>query len=532
MKEEKKELKKKKKEKNYPEVEALCKKILEEAPQAHDIQNDYIDSLIGNDKYHELTLFLKNDISEENKNLYKDLNINYNLGLSLAFECEFEKAKELLNKAKNEEIKDDDLKKWCDVWLKNLEKKESLINKGEKLIKEKKYKEAIEFYDSKLEKMQNSNSEYVFISMLLSKKAFCYYQKKEYDKALKTANESVKKNPNYSYAYVVRDMIKAQMEKKDSAKTKEIDSFYSKLPEEIIKEQNQGESSDIGAKGAKKPKYNTFFEDLPCAIKLPDKDKEIVRYNKCFNAFNKDSEDKFKVQIENKSSREEVKNKEINKMIKDDEISLGLSIFGQGVEGKLGTTTENESSIEFSSIVAKHVFYSITIKEEKDITFTKEFYDKIEKEVKPKKEDEEKAKELEKIFKETGIYVPLKFSIGGLFEDKIIKTNVGGKKANLREISANINLEHLPEVKPSLKHNNSQESNINSLERKTSCIGGTMNLNYEEWAKNLKISNSNIIGYSEFREIFDFLNDDLKKQLKEPIDIIKKNIEKELIMRR
>jgi hypothetical protein len=219
-------------------------------------------------------------------------------------------------------------------------------------------------------------------------------------------------------------------------------------------------------------------------------------------------------------------------MIKDDEISLGLSIFGQGVEGKLGTTTENESSIEFSSIVAKHVFYSITIKEEKDITFTKEFYDKIEKEVKPKKEDEEKAKELEKIFKETGIYVPLKFSIGGLFEDKIIKTNVGGKKANLREISANINLEHLPEVKPSLKHNNSQESNINSLERKTSCIGGTMNLNYEEWAKNLKISNSNIIGYSEFREIFDFLNDDLKKQLKEPIDIIKKNIEKELIMRR
>ena len=98
---------------------------MEEAPQAHDIQNDYIDSLIGNDKYHELTLFLKNDISEENKNLYKDLNLNFNLGLSLAFECEFEKAKELLNKAKNEEIKDDNLKKYCDDLLKKLEKKKN-----------------------------------------------------------------------------------------------------------------------------------------------------------------------------------------------------------------------------------------------------------------------------------------------------------------------------------------------------------------------------------------------------------------------
>ena len=66
------------------------------------------------------------------------------------------------------------------------------------------------------------------------------------------------------------------------------------------------------------------------------------------------------------------------------------------------------------------------------------------------------------------------------------------------------------------------------IERKTIYIGGESSPNYDDWVKNLNIDNSIIIGYSEFREIFDFLNDDLKKQLKEPINIIKKKYRKRI----
>ena len=224
-----------------------------------------------------------------------------------------------------------------------------------------------------------------------------------------------------------------------------------------------------------------------------------------------------------------MENKENNEIIKDDEVSLGLSVFGQGAEGKLGRKTEEKSSIENSAIVAMRILYTISINEEEDITFKKSFLDKIEKIAKLECSDEEKAKELDKIFQTTGIYIPLKMYIGGLFKYNTEKMNQAEKKEYLRELSANANLEqYLVEVKSSYNHKDSQESNIDSLKKKTSCIGGDMNQNYEDWLKTVNIKNSDFIQYSEFREIFDFLNDDLKKQLSKPIDIIKKKYKKRI----
>ena len=71
---EKNNLQVKSKDKNYSETEKISKKLLEEAPNAYDIQKEYILSLINNDKFHELLLFLLNDVSEEHKHVYKDLN--------------------------------------------------------------------------------------------------------------------------------------------------------------------------------------------------------------------------------------------------------------------------------------------------------------------------------------------------------------------------------------------------------------------------------------------------------------------------
>jgi hypothetical protein len=102
---------------------------------------------------------------------------------------------------------------------------------------------------------------------------------------------------------------------------------------------------------------------------------------------------------------------------------LGLSVFKLGAEGKLGRKAEEESSIKTITIVAMRILNSIRIKEEKDITFKKSFLENIEKISKLECSDEEKAKELDKIFQTTGIYVPLKVYIGGLYKFYIEKKN-------------------------------------------------------------------------------------------------------------
>ena len=522
MQNEKNELLIKSKDKNYSETEILCKKLLEEAPQAYDIQKEYIFSLINNNKYHELLLFLLNDVSEENKNVYKDL--NFYLALSFYYESRYEEAKELINQLKNKEIKDD-LKKQCENILKSIESNESVINEGEKLIKNEKYDKAISFYNSELEKKENNKA---FNSLLLSKKAFVYYLMEKYNEALEDANKSINLNPNYSYSYVIRGMIKTQIKsedaKEDLAKAKEVDPLLLNLKKKINSQTE--ETDEISPKGKKKPKVDRFIEQIPCIIKSSDDNNNIERNNKYLN---KIPRNKLTINKENISSIKEVENKENNSIINDDEISLGLTVLKKGGDIKFGLNKNQTTNYEKSSIVAKRILYSISIDEEEDISFNASFLEKIEKIAKLECSDEQKAEELLKIIQNIGLYIPLKMYIGGLYRFNTEKMNKEEKKEFLSEVSAQANMEEfLVEMKSAFHHKKGEEKSFDFLRRSSSCIGGEMSKDYQEWIKTVKIDNSDFIQYSQFREIFDFLNEDLKKQLSIPINIIKKKYKRKI----
>ena len=416
-------------DKNYSQVEILCQKLLEQAPQAYDIQKDYILSLINNYKYHELLLFLLNDVSEENKNIYKDL--KFYLALSLYYECKFEEAKELISLLKNNEIKDD-LNKQCDDILKKIGSNESVINEGEKLIIEKEFDKAIGFYDSEIEKKENTKA---FNSLLLSKRAFCYYKKEKYDKALEDCNKSISININNSYSYIIRGMIKTQMKsedaKEDFIKAKEIDPSFSNLPKEIDPSfsfsnlPKDDESFNISPKGKKsKKQIERFIKEIPYVLK-PSGD-DIDRNNYCLNQIPKN---KLKIYQENKTSIEELENKENKEIINDDEISLGLKVFKQDINFKFGLNKNLNIKHEKSAIVVKRILYTISINEEEDITFNSKFIEKIEKLIELKCSDQQKTEELEKIVQNTGLYIPLKMNIGGLYTFNTEKIN---KKTKIR----------------------------------------------------------------------------------------------------
>ena len=530
---EKNDLQAKIKDKDYSQAEILCKKLLEEAPQAYDIQKEYILLLINNYKYHELLLFLLNDVSEENKNIYKDL--NYYLALSLYYECKFKEAKALINSLKKNELKDD-LNKQCDDILKKIESNESVINKGENLIIENELDRAIQLYDSEIEKKENTKA---FNSLLLSKKAFCYYKKEKYDKALEDCNKSININPNNSYSYVIRGMIKTQMSSEDAEedfeKAKEIDILFSSFAKEFKNDEIYNKSSDISPKGKKKSnKLATLIKEIPYVLK-PSGD-DIDRNNDCLNQIPKT---KLKICQENKTSIEEFENKENKEIINDDEVSLGLKVFKQGVNLKFGQNKNLNYKHEKSAVVAKCILYSIRIKEEKDITFNSKFIEQIKKltelkcadELNPDKQnaDELKAQELEKIVQNTGFYIPLKMNVGGLYTFNTEKMNKNEKKEFLSEVSVDAYLaQYEIEMEAGYKHKKGQEKGTDFLKIERSCTGGEMNENYYDWIKSVKIDNSAFIEYSEFRDIFEFLEENLKKQLEGPINIIRNKYKKRI----
>ena len=367
LKEELHELKKKVKSKDYSEVEKICKKLIKEAPQFYIVQLVYIKSLLYKNKFHEVLLFVSENISEQNKKSNK--NLNYYLALSLSYECKFEEAREIINKLKKEEIKPK-LKEKCDYLLKITDMNESVIISGEELCKRGEYEEAIKLYDLTLENEKNSK---VFNSMIFEKRAHCYlHLKGENDKASKDIKESTKITLNYNYSNVENNLDNTEIKEFENAendfkKSKELSPSFLDLLEKIISEEEENDKNSEKSPKSKdnkkeensknKNEKNDYelpeeFMNLPFTIKSSD--NKIERYYDCLNEIPRN---KLKIRKENKSNVTEVENKENGGIINDDEITIGLSIFKKGANLKYGLTRNENNKYEKSTTRWIYVHY-------------------------------------------------------------------------------------------------------------------------------------------------------------------------------
>ena len=524
------------KEKNYSEIEKLFEQILNEAPQAYIVQKEYIYWLLFNNKYKEILSFVRDKVCEENKNIYKDL--NFYLALSLSYECEFEKAKELLNKLKNAEIKVF-LKEKCNDLLKIIRNNESVLNEGDQLTKEGKYKEAVKLYEKALENKENSK---IFNSRLLTKKGFVLQILDENEKASEALNQSTIIDPDYSLTFLLKGMINTKIKafgeaEKDFEEAKKIDPSMSQIKEiTTVINSNNNSNSDKSPNSSKEKnekkdnsnkkdneedddlpeKLKILLSKIPCVLKLSN--AGIERYDTCFE---KISFDKMRICSENRKYTKLVTNKESKQFINDDEITLGLSIFKKGADFKKGLKKNQKYESEQTTIIAKSILYSIFLNK-KDIKFTSDFIEEIKEIADLESSDEKKAEKLEERFQNIGLYIPLKLYIGGLYTFKKEELNKEQKKEFVNKINANIELEEsIIGLKNSYCHKKDQEEKYDFLIKSKNYIGGEMEKDYEEWLKTVKLDNADFIEYSEFREIFDFLDINLQNQLLKPINMIK-----------
>jgi len=373
-------------------------------------------------------------------------------------------------------------------------------------------------------------------------RALCYHLKGENDKASKDIKKSTKIKPNFNFSYVADNLdnteIKAfEKEEDDFKKLKEQNpsflDFLQKITPSIKEEEendNNSEKSPESKKNDKKKEDKNEKNDyelpeelmnLPFTIKSSD--NKIERYNDCLNEIPRN---KIKIRKENKSNIKEVENKENGGIINDDEISIGLSIFKKGANLKYGLTRNENNKYEKSTMVAMRTLYSITISED-DISLKSSFVEKMENIAKLVYSNEKKAEELENLFQKTGFYIPLKMSIGGRYTFNTEKMTKEQKEELKRRATLDISVkENLAALKNSYAGKKEKEKKIDLLIKSRNFIGGEMNPDWEKWINTVNLENSDFNEYTDFREIFDFLNVDLKNKLARPIELIKEKNKK------
>ena len=181
-----------------------------------------------------------------------------------------------------------------------------------------------------------------------------------------------------------------------------------------------------------------------------------------------------------------------------------------------------ENSKKYTSFVVKYIlgFMNINIEDIKlSISFMKDIeYISNENHF----SDEQKAIELDKLFKNCGYFIPQKIYLGGSFIIENQDINAIDKN-NSMYLSGKIDI--TDKFKFNKTNKNTYENIISILNKvqKTNIIGGNKNAeNFESWKKSINEDNIEVIGYENLIEITSIFSNQLKSNLKKPLELLEK----------
>ena len=253
---------------------------------------------------------------------------------------------------------------------------------------------------------------------------------------------------------------------------------------------------------------------FPCL--LNGNDKGGIESN--LNCLKRIPKEKIIFYKENKKEDLEIKSDKSN-ISKINEIFFGNifmpEIFSELIfSSKLKNISCEKNSFTYQ--ITKYKLLSININEE-DLSFNEKYINEFNEISKCEESDEEKANKIEKIFKRTGFFIPLKIYLGGIFSyknenSKTVEKQEKKNSTNLIDLCVNLT-------------NNFFFGNKNSYNN-IKIIGGDVN-NYdkEKWIKTINLENSNVIEYSNLISSQNILSLDLRNKLKKPLQMIEEKYE-------
>jgi hypothetical protein len=163
------------------------------------------------------------------------------------------------------------------------------------------------------------------------------------------------------------------------------------------------------------------------------------------------------------------------------------------------------------SLLGVYKLMSINI-EQQDLKYNEYYLNKFKKISNESTSDENKAKELDELFKKIGLAIPKKIFVGGLYSENSSNSNLNKAYKNNFDYTYDENI---------LKQttNNTFSQFIKNKERLI--IGGDISKNgFKEWRESINLNNSAIIEYSNLIEARDLLDDELQRKLKIPFQLL------------
>ena len=269
------------------------------------------------------------------------------------------------------------------------------------------------------------------------------------------------------------------------------------------------------------PYLKKYSEHFPLALKTNEEGK-IEMENSIFAA--KTSEKL----ILKKESSESLMKIEVDQELKssynsDFLISVDTSYYCDAKFQKKIQETKDNSNKKFL-VGGKYKICSLSAKKE-NIAFSETFLNKIKHLAENDLTNTEKAKELDKMFKDYGYYIPLKIYIGGYFYKDVNKYEDNGNISALFEFREN--------MENSFNDNSKIENYIENLfNNKDLVIKGGDNLkdNFKDWKSSINFNNSEIIEYSNIITItnllYDILDEKTKNLLTIPLSLVNEKYNK------
>ena len=243
---------------------------------------------------------------------------------------------------------------------------------------------------------------------------------------------------------------------------------------------------------------------FPCAIKEEG-------YNSVFENIEKNKYEIHKgnhfdyVQIDSSESLEKIKSFGTQN-------DFELNYLRNNNQFKLQIDSCLSNSCNTTYFLGKYILYTINIKEDY-INLTKKNNEKFQRIANSSSTDEEKLEDLETVLNTIGYYVPTQLEIGGKFITKDITSSNQGFFSSKMKSDTDIQTSFFNNKNKTDFKSEQEIQNLFSRSSKNIKGGDTSQYNFEAWKKSINLDNAEVIGYSSFTPIEDFIDPDTRQKL-------------------
>ena len=185
----------------------------------------------------------------------------------------------------------------------------------------------------------------------------------------------------------------------------------------------------------------------------------------------------------------------------------------------------SEESISSTYKITKYKLLSISINNKEHLSFNDNIIKEFNEISNSYDSDEEKAKKIENVFRETGFRIPLKFYLGGCYIYKDEKSEFNERKKGKNKFEFKVGDKQMTKKESEINKKEYDFKNKNSFINIKIIGGDSLIYDKEQWIKTINLENPNVIDYSNIINTEKILSLELRNKLRKPLQMVAEKYE-------